>query len=545
MAAATSLPKASHDDDARDSVTTWLRDQEQKELLRFVTIGSVDDGKSTLIGRLLHDAQGLYQDQLDAVRRASRTKGATRTGGSTAEIDFSLFTDGLLAEREQGITIDVAYRYFATARRKFIIADTPGHVQYTRNMATGASTAHAALILVDARLGVIAQTRRHAQIAALLGIPHVIACVNKMDLVSFDQTRFAEIDAELGALAGKLGLRALEAIPVSALAGDNVVTESARTPWWTGGTLLARLETIPVRPEDAAEVAFRLPVQLVIRPGLSYRGFAGQIASGSIAVGDEIVALPSGRTSRVVGIDVGDRSVTEAAAPASVALRLADEIDVSRGDLLARPGDLPTVADDLEADLVWMSERALERGRAYLLKQTTRTVRAEIEPVHGTDPETLAPRPADTLALNDIARVLIRARAPIYFDPYARNRATGAFILIDALTNDTVAAGMLRAGRTVAGRPGSSGAGEVTDEERRARFGQRGLVVAVATSQARAVERALFDDGRIVAVVEEQAAEAVARAGVIALVASETTVPREELVAEILAASRATASGSG
>ena len=532
MAAATSL----HD----DALTTWLRDQEKKELLRFVTIGSVDDGKSTLIGRLLHDAEGLYQDQLESVRRASRTKGATRTGGSTAEIDFSLFTDGLLAEREQGITIDVAYRYFATDRRKFIIADTPGHVQYTRNMATGASTAHAAVILIDARLGVIAQTRRHAQIAALLGIPHVIACVNKMDLVDFDGARFSEIDAELGALATRLGLRALEAIPVSALAGDNVVTDSARTPWWTGGTLLERLETIPVR-DRASAAAFRLPVQLVIRPGLSYRGFAGQIASGAVAVGDEIVALPSGKRSRVVGIDVGDRSVSEAAAPASVALRLADEIDVSRGDLLARPGDVPAVADELEADLVWMSEGALERGRTYLLKHTTRTVRAELDPIHGTDPETLSPRPlasTETLSLNDVARVRVRCRAPLYFDPYAENRATGAFIVIDARTNDTVAAGMLRAGRAIAAR-----AGEVTEEERRARLGQRGVVAVVPAGDVRAVERALFDEGRLVVVVEAPAADAVARAGVIALVPSSSDAPGDErtdleiLVAELLRAS--------
>ena len=529
MAAAVSLPD--------DSLTSWLRAQEQKELLRFVTIGSVDDGKSTLIGRLLHDAQGLYQDQLDAVRRASRTKGATRSGGSTAEIDFSLFTDGLLAEREQGITIDVAYRYFATDRRKFIIADTPGHVQYTRNMATGASTAHAAVILIDARLGVIEQTRRHAHIAALLGIPHVLACVNKMDLVAFDESVFVAIRTEVERIAAKVGLRSLEALPISALGGDNVVTDSGRTPWWTGGTLLERLETLPLHAPDApgAAAAFRLPVQLVIRPGLSYRGFAGQIASGSVAVGDAVVALPSGKTSRVVGIDVGDRAVAEAAAPLSVALRLADEIDVSRGDVLVRAANgpdgaaLPIVADDVEADLVWMSERALERGRAYVLKHTTRTVRAEIVPLHGMDPETLEPRPTDTLSLNDIARVELRLRAPIYFDPYEQNRALGAFILIDALTNDTVAAGMLRTGKRLA-----TTHGDVTTEERQARLGQRGVIGRVRPEDARAVERALFDEGRLAAVTTHDHAAALNDAGVIALVPDASAEPRDVVVAELV-----------
>jgi bifunctional enzyme CysN/CysC/sulfate adenylyltransferase subunit 1 len=363
-----------------------------------------------------------------------------------------------------------------------------------------------------------------------------------MDLVEFSEARFREIDGSLRELATKLGLRSLEAIPVSALAGDNVVTDSARTPWWKAGTLLERLETLPLDVESSEEPAFRLPVQLVIRPGLSYRGFAGQIASGSIAVGDAVVALPSGKTSVVTGIDVGDRSVQEAAAPASVALRLADEIDVSRGDLLARPGDLPTIADDVDADLVWMSERALERGRAYLLKQTTRTVRALVEPIHGTDPETLEARPVGpdaSLVLNDIARVRVRCRAPIYFDAYAKNRRTGAFILIDALTNDTVAAGMLRSGARSSSPPPS--AGEVTAEERESRLGQRGVVALVPASDAPAIERALFDEGRLVVIAEADAASAVARAGVIALVASETASsrPRDAVVAVILANSAA------
>ncbi|HVJ90509.1 MAG TPA: GTP-binding protein, partial [Labilithrix sp.] len=381
---------------ATDTVAAWLRAQEEKDLLRFVTIGSVDDGKSTLIGRLLHDAHGLYQDQLDAVRRAS-LRGSTRGAGSTSEIDFSLFTDGLLAEREQGITIDVAYRYFSTNRRKFIIADTPGHVQYTRNMATGASTADLAIILVDARLGVIAQTRRHAHIAALLGIPHVVACVNKMDLVDFDRGRFEAIVAELGSIANRLGIAALHPIPVSALAGDNVVSRSTRTSWWDKGTLLEHLETVSLG-DDKRDKPFRLPVQLVLRPGLGYRGFAGQIAAGAISTGDEVVALPSGKRTRVVGIDVAGREVGAASAPMSIALRFADEIDVSRGDMLVKHGERPRVASELEADLVWMSERPLDQGKTYLVKHTTRTVRAEIRLLHGTDPETLAPAPADTLA---------------------------------------------------------------------------------------------------------------------------------------------------
>ena len=512
--------------DRPDAIADWLRAQEKKDLLRFVTIGSVDDGKSTLIGRLLHDAHGLYQDQLDAVRRAS-LKGSTRGAGSTSEIDFSLFTDGLLAEREQGITIDVAYRYFSTERRKFIIADTPGHVQYTRNMATGASTADAAVILVDARLGVIAQTRRHAHIAALLGIPHIIACVNKMDLVDFDRARFDAITYDLSSIAARLGIAELHAIPVSALAGDNVVSSSARTPWWTGGTLLERLESLPATGANRTG-AFRFPVQIVLRPGLGYRGFAGRIVTGTIAVGDEIVALPSGKKTRVVGVDVAGREVPSASAPASVALRLADEIDVSRGDMLARPTAPPRVASELEADLGWMSERPLDQGRTYLLKHTTRTVRASIEVVNGTNTETLAPCPAETLALNDIGRVRVSCRAPLFFDAYARDRTTGAFILVDSVTNDTVAAGMIADGLRRAAEHGART--QVGAAERRERLGQSGLSATVtapsfeiARDLAFAIERELFDHGRIATVIEGGAAPleagaACARAGVIALV---------------------------
>jgi len=540
---------------ARDHLDAWLRAQEKKDLVRFVTIGSVDDGKSTLIGRLLHDAHGLYQDQLDAVRRAS-VRGSTRGAESSSDIDFSLFTDGLLAEREQGITIDVAYRYFATERRKFIIADTPGHVQYTRNMATGASTADVAVILIDARLGVLPQTRRHAHIAALLGIPNVVACVNKMDLVDYDRTKFDAIVAELSEIARRVELKGLFAIPVSALAGDNIVTPSTRMPWWEGGTMLEHLETVPAAGASARDVhgprSFRMPVQLVLRPGLGYRGFAGQIVSGSIRTGDEIVTLPSGRRTRVVGVDVAGKDVGTACAPMSIALRLADDIDVSRGDMFARPGEEPRAASDVEADLVWMSERALDPERTYLLKHTTRTVRAAIEVLEGADPETLGATPPHVLALNDIGRVRVRCRAPIFFDPYRDNRGTGAFILIDSVTNDTVAAGMI-ASVSEKARPAPSGSAasgartQVSAHERHERLGQAGAVVrlhapspAAASDLAFSLERELFDRGLVATVVDRQAhavlaAEACASAGLIALVplASDHREGGGGLVAEV------------
>ena len=517
---------------ARDDLDAWLRAQEKKDLVRFVTIGSVDDGKSTLIGRLLHDAHGLYQDQLDAVRRAS-VRGSTRGAESSSDIDFSLFTDGLLAEREQGITIDVAYRYFATERRKFIIADTPGHVQYTRNMATGASTADVAVILIDARLGVLPQTRRHAHIAALLGIPNVVACVNKMDLVDFDESKFDAIVAELEAIARRVELKGLFALPVSALAGDNIVTASTRMPWWTGGTMLEHLETVPVADASASDGTprpFRMPVQLVLRPGLAYRGFAGQIVSGTIRTGDEIVALPSGKRTRVIGVDVAGKDVGTASAPLSVALRLADDIDVSRGDMFARPDEQPRTASDVEADVVWMSERPLDPGRTYLLKHTTRTVRAALEVLSSADVGTLHSTPEGVLALNDIGRVRVRCRTPIFFDPYRENRGTGAFILIDSVTNDTVGAGMIadvpaKARAHAAGADAGAGVTQVSSQERRERLGHAGLVVrvhaptlAVASRIAFSVERELFDRGCVATVVDRsEAADACATAGLVAL----------------------------
>jgi bifunctional enzyme CysN/CysC len=495
----------------------YLRRHEHKELLRFVAVGSVDDGKSTLIGRLLHDTHGLYEDQLEAVKRAS-IKGATRGAAAESEIDFSLFTDGLKAEREQGITIDVAYRYFSTSKRKFIIADTPGHVQYTRNMATGASTANVAIILLDARLGVLPQSRRHAYIASLLGIPHLLVCVNKMDLRGWSQDVFDDLSRAFGAFVDKLGsgrgsaeggtraFKDVHFVPISALKGDNVVHPSASMPWWTGPTLLGLLETLPIAMDRNLE-NFRYPVQYVIRPDLTYRGFAGQIASGVVRTGDEVVALPSHKRSRIVSIDTFEGPIAEAVAPMSVSLRLADEIDVSRGDMLVRPDDVPSQSDAFDATLVWLSERPLDPERSYLLKHTTQRVRARIEKVHAvTDLETLEPRPAATLGLNDIGRVAVRTQKPVFHDPYARNRATGAFILIDSLTNDTVAAGMIAA--EARARSTSGERTQVSAEERRARLGQRGAAVTLelpALEDARALawllERQLFDQGRVAFVV--------------------------------------------
>ncbi|HEY6910262.1 MAG TPA: GTP-binding protein [Myxococcales bacterium] len=414
-----------------------------KELVRLVIIGSVDDGKSTLIGRLLYETGALYEDQIAQVRRATRNGDA---------VDFSLFTDGLKAEREQGITIDVAYRFFETERRKFILADTPGHAQYTRNMATGASTADAAIILLDARLGVLPQTRRHAAIAALLGIRKLAVAVNKMDLVGFDEGVFRRLCADLRRFADPLGFEELRFFPVSARLGDNVATSSARTPWHQGGTILHFLESVG-GPREEAGAPFRFPVQLALRPHLDYRGLAGQIASGAVSVGDEVAVLPSGTRTTIAGIDSFEGPLLRATAPMSVTLRLADEVDAARGDLLCHPATAPSVRDRLDATAVWLSERPLDLSRAYLVKHTTRTVPARVAEVRSLlDLETLEEAPAPGLALNDIGRIVVRCARPVICDPYAQNRATGAFILIDALTNETAAAGIVgAAGENAAG----------------------------------------------------------------------------------------------
>ncbi len=505
-------------------VEGYLRRHEHKQLLRLVVIGSVDDGKSTLIGRLLHDSGRVYDDHLSAVQRAS-ARGATRGQGSTATIDLSLLTDGLKAEREQGITIDVAYRYFATEQRKFIIADTPGHVQYTRNMATGASTADVALILIDARLGVLPQTRRHAYIAALLGIPHLVACVNKMDLVGWDRAVFDDIAGVLAEHAGRLGIPDVRCLPVSALDGDQVVRRGEAAPWYQGPTLLEHLETVPLATETGWS-ELRFPVQYVIRPNLDYRGFAGQIAAGVVRAGDEVVALPSGRSTRVVSIDTWAGPIDEAFAPMSVTLRLADEIDVSRGDMLVHGGARPAVTDRLDARVVWMAQRALDPTRTYVLKHTTRTTRVDVERIEGViDPETLALQPAARLELNDIGRVTLRCHQPLFVDAYAVSRSTGAFILIDALTNDTVAAGMIEPPR--ADPSPADDVERVTAADRRARLGQGGAVIEIggrdALATAYRLERALFERGRVAAVVAAEHATAFAAVAVLAI------VPRSDL----------------
>jgi bifunctional enzyme CysN/CysC len=486
-------------------IDQFLERHQNKELLRFVAVGSVDDGKSTLIGRLLHDTHGVYDDQLKAVKRASVRSGL--------EIDFSLFTDGLKAEREQGITIDVAYRYFTTDQRKFIIADTPGHVQYTRNMATGASTANVAVILIDARLGVLQQSRRHAYIAALLGIPHLAVCVNKMDLIDYDRRAFEHIRFEFEGFARRLGFKDVVYFPVSALAGDNVVHPSSAMPWYSGPSLLRHLETVPIAVDRNFD-DFRFPVQYVMRPDLDYRGFAGQVASGVVHQGDEVLVLPSRRTTRIAAIDTFDGELAEAYPPMSVTLRLADEIDISRGDMIVHPGNEPEVATHFDAMLVWMSEKPLDRQSSYFLKQTTRMVRAEVEDVAFTkNLETLEDAPAERLELNDIGRVTIGCHTPLFFDAYTKNRATGAFILIDALTNNTVAAGMIlgASARDDGDRPSQRSIphSQVPPDERRELLGQWGATVwltglpASGKSEiAFALERLLFNRGRLAIVVD-------------------------------------------
>jgi sulfate adenylyltransferase large subunit len=404
------------------------------DLLRLATAGSVDDGKSTLIGRLLHDAKAILADQLDDLR------------GRDGELDLARLTDGLRAEREQGITIDVAYRYFATARRTFILADTPGHVQYTRNMVTGASTADLAIVLVDARNGVVEQTRRHAFIASLLGIPHLVVAVNKMDLVDWSEEVFDGVVRDVCAFRDQLpSVRDIAYVPISALRGDNVVEPSDEMPWYGGLPLLEHLETVEIEADRNTD-DLRFPVQYVIRDGASdYRGYAGQVAGGVLRPGDEVLVLPSGRVTTVEAIDTYDGPLDEAFTPMSVTVRLADDIDVSRGDLICRPGDRPALARDLVADVCWMADAPLRPGGRYAIKHATHSARAIIDAIDDrVEVGALQREPgAAELALNDIGRVRLRTSKPLAFDPYARNRATGSFILIDEATNDTVGAGMI------------------------------------------------------------------------------------------------------
>jgi bifunctional enzyme CysN/CysC len=482
-------------------IEAYLAEHERKDLLRLLTCGSVDDGKSTLIGRLLHDANMIYQDHLAALESDSVTSGTTGD-----RVDLALLMDGLKAEREQGITIDVAYRYFSTARRKFIIADTPGHVQYTRNMVTGASNCQLAVILVDARHGVLDQTRRHSYITSLLGIRHVVVAINKMDLVGYSQQRFDDVRADYGRFAATLDLQEPYFLPISALEGDNVVERSTAMPWFDGPPLMEHLETVDVG-SDLDLDRLRFPVQLVQRPNLDFRGFSGTLASGVLRPGREVLAVPSGvrtRIDRIVTFD-GDR---EQALPGeSVTVTLVDEIDLSRGDLLVDPGHPPQRAHDLDATLVWMADAEAVPGRQYLLQSLNGLSNASLVAIrHRIDVNTLDHEPADRLRLNDVARCTITTDRELQFDPYRVDRATGSFILVDRLTNDTVGAGMIEGAAGGWDQRAPEGVthhrSEITSAERAARLGQRpctvlltGMTGAGKTTVAKALERRLFDRG--------------------------------------------------
>jgi sulfate adenylyltransferase large subunit len=488
---------------AVSGIDEFLEQEQNKELLRFTTAGSVDDGKSTLIGRLLYDSKGVYEDQLASVKKASVNR-------SAGPIDFSLLTDGLKAEREQGITIDVAYRYFTTPKRKFIIADTPGHEQYTRNMATGASTAQLAIVLVDARKGVLPQSRRHAFIASLLAIPHVVVAVNKMDLVDYSEEVFRQICDDFREFARDLYLPNVYFIPISALEGDNVVTESPRTPWYRGGPLLNLLETVPIELNFGEDMRF--PVQYVVRPTLDFRGYAGQVASGLIRRGDRVMVLPSGRTSKVKSIVTFDGEFEEAHAPQSVTVCLEDEIDISRGDMLVKPSRMPHVSRRFEATVVWMHTEAMQLDRPYLVKHTTQQVRANITQLHHrVNINDLSKIPADTLELNEIGVVSLETHHPLFFDAYRKNRGTGAFILIDPVSNLTVAAGMIaeRVVREDRSRKALSGVeferSRLTAAERWERAGHRPATIwlTARTDVAYLLERELFDRGCMVHVLAD------------------------------------------
>lgn len=429
------------------NIKEYLDRDEQKDLLRFLTAGSVDDGKSTLIGRLLFDSKKLYEDQLDALERDSK-----RMGNAGDHIDYALLLDGLKAEREQGITIDVAYRYFSTNNRKFIIADTPGHEQYTRNMITGGSTANLAIILVDARTGVIAQTRRHTYLVSLLGIKHVVLAVNKMDLVDFDKNIFDKIVSDYKEFVAPLNIPDITCIPLSALDGDNVVEKSDRTPWYEGPSLLDFLETVPI-DQDRNFEDFRYPVQYVLRPNLDFRGFCGKVASGIVRKGDTVMALPSGKTSKVKSIVTYDGELDYAFPPQCVTITLEDEIDVSRGEMLVHPDNLPIADRNFEAMLVWMDEEPMDTSKQFYIKHTTNLTRARVDSIrYKVNVNTMEQLSIDNgqltvdnlpMKLNEIARVVFTTGKELFFDPYQKNKQTGAFILIDPITNNTSAVGMI------------------------------------------------------------------------------------------------------
>ena len=484
-------------------INAYLAQHERKELLRLLTCGSVDDGKSTLIGRLLYDTKMIYEDQLSAIKSDS-----VKSGTTGAKVDLALLTDGLQAEREQGITIDVAYRYFSTAKRKFIIADTPGHEQYTRNMATGASNCELAIILIDARHGVMTQTRRHTFIASLLGIKHLIVAINKMDLMGFDEKVFAKIREDYLDFTKELETGELTFIPISALNGDNVVNPSELMPWYQGPTLMQILENVKIAADRNFE-DFRFPVQYVNRPNLNFRGYCGTIASGVVRKGDRLTVLPSGKSSIVKSIVTHGEELESAFTPMAITLTLDDEIDISRGDQLVHSDNLPISSDLISATVVWMSEEPMLPGRQYDFKHTSKLLSGHIATIHHKiDVNSLAKHPTPSLALNEIALCEIQLTQPLHFDAYRRNRATGAFIVIDRLTNVTVGAGMIQSTGQEVHRT-TSVHGHVTPAERAARYGQQpatvlfiGLSGAGKSTMAHALERRLFDMGRVSTVLD-------------------------------------------
>ena len=504
------------------TIDGFLAEEHARDLLRFSTAGSVDDGKSTLIGRLLYDTQSVYDDQVQSIQG----KGTTAPG----VLDLALLTDGLRAEREQGITIDVAYRYFSTAKRKFIIADTPGHEQYTRNMATGASTADLAIVLVDARKGVLIQSRRHACITALLGVRHIVVAVNKMDLVGYDEQTFKAICDDFTAffdLLGDLRPRSIYFVPVSALVGDNVVKTTTAMPWYGGPSLLDLLESAPAAEAGATD-PFRLAVQRVIRPDQNFRGFAGQIAAGTVRPGDPIMVLPSRRTSRVRSIVTYTGDLPEAHAPSSITLTLEDELDISRGDLLVSPDAPAAMTNHFAASLVWMDEQPLIPGKRYLLKHNSRTVQASVVSVlHRLDVATLDQLPDETLTLNGIGLVDIHAAQALAVDRYSTNRITGSFVLIDPITNATAAAGMIREITPLTTAANESGDEPVTASERAARWGHNGAHLQISGPAAFVdqIERTLFLRGAFVVRLDSSSlaeTEALVAAGVLVLTHTDT-----------------------
>ncbi len=478
-------------------INAYLDQHERKELLRFLTCGNVDDGKSTLIGRLLHDSKMIYEDQLAAVQADSVKSGTTGAG----KIDLALLVDGLQAEREQGITIDVAYRYFSTSTRKFIIADTPGHEQYTRNMATGASTCDLAVILIDARYGVQTQTKRHSFIVSLLGIKHVIVAVNKMDLVDFSEDVFNRIQSDYLEFSRQLDIDDIHFVPLSALNGDNVVNPSENMPWYHGKPMMELLNTIEIA-HDQNLTDPRFPVQYVNRPNLDFRGFCGTIAGGIFHPGDAITVLPSGKTSTIKSIVTYDGDLTEAFPPMAVTLTMTDEIDISRGDIIVAAGESqPIVADQFDANIVWMAEQAMTPGRQYIVKLATRSVSGSVANIHyRIDVNTLEHHDATELKLNEIGVCKVSVNAPVVFDPYKKTKGTGAFIIIDRMTNVTVGAGM------IIGKADGAELNPVSAEERAARFGQQAAVIHLSGKQAKTraeqLERKLFDTGHATTILD-------------------------------------------